>query len=311
MAVFAGVVAGWLVGSDDGASAGTSTDKANPGDVVRSLAVIEASGGEWNADTGVLTLTGVASKGVEFTDRPTRKAGSSDVTDIIASFFQHAPPNAALEYEVTDANSQVAVVELSDPAYDADQATLSFDAQLLKDPESEVQKGSALVDFVLRSTGELPPSWGATTVFLDSAAEPLEPLQLADYSDQGPDGDQYRLVLEGEITQEQELLTRGVSCVFRSPGAGKFNYIAREPSSPQFSIFNAPRYKVDQDAGGPVIVTASKTEGYDAFSGFATHARIEIRRRYPFQPDLDTEPHHYKITIWCSQNKEGAWLVAN
>ena len=73
-----------------------------------------------------------------FLDRPSRRAGRSEVRDLVGRWsafgFDEVPPNAALAGEEVDA-----VVRLSDPREDGD--TLSFDFAVIED-ESSVPDGS-------------------------------------------------------------------------------------------------------------------------------------------------------------------------
>jgi hypothetical protein len=140
------------------------------------LAVIEAGGGTFDADSSRLTLTDVTPTAVWFTDRPARRAGSYDVATVFSLFFDdQTPPNAALEYDQERSGRGVTVLEISMPSYDGDTGTLTLDAKILDDPEKDLHTGSALVDFSSRHDPMLPSSFTAPTLFVDSGLTEGEP----------------------------------------------------------------------------------------------------------------------------------------
>ncbi len=141
------------------------------------LGVLSAGGGTF-AD-GKLTLTDVDPRAVWFTDRPARQAGTDDIDGFTKLFFAGGdPPNAAVEVAGASAAKNLAVVELSTPAYDREGGTLSFAAKLV--PADEAKRDAAaraaahpgIADAISRQDGALPSTFGGVTVFVDSAAVP-------------------------------------------------------------------------------------------------------------------------------------------
>jgi hypothetical protein len=112
-----------------------------------------------------LTLTGVDPQVTWFTDRPVRRAGAMEVQPALDGLFAAGaagPPNAALS--VTDpasARVQVAVVELTDPDYDAAAGTLGFSARLLDQPTHGLDYYAARADTI-------PAAFGQAELFIDN-----------------------------------------------------------------------------------------------------------------------------------------------
>ncbi len=165
--------------SDDESSAATSapasaaTSKVPP-DGVALLGVLNAEGGTF-AD-GKLTLTDVDPRGVWFTDRPARRAGTEGIDAFTKRFFAgDDPPNAAVKVAGAPASKDLAVVELSEPAYDAKARTLSFAANVVPDGESKsaraarIARHPGLAEALADQDGAVPAKFGAATVFIDDA----------------------------------------------------------------------------------------------------------------------------------------------
>lgn len=82
-----------------------------------------------------LTLTGTAAHTIYFADRPERIVGLV-ATDLFLDglgFTPVNPPNAALVAATDDGQQDVLVLELFDPVYDANTATLTYQARVLAD----------------------------------------------------------------------------------------------------------------------------------------------------------------------------------
>lgn len=147
------------------------TTGATPPPGVPLLGVLSATGGTY--DDGTLTLTGVIPAGTWFTDRPVRRAGTTAIDDFTPLFFdRNDPPNAAVEIAGADEGADVAIAELSDPAWDADARTLTFTAKLIPDHRVEVAKGHpGLANHIARNDSALPASFGAATLFIDAGMD--------------------------------------------------------------------------------------------------------------------------------------------
>jgi hypothetical protein len=171
-------------GSDEGGAAATSTtDQARSGDggseaLVGSeppadaplLGVVNATGGTYDGDA--LTLTGVTPNGIWFTDRPTRRAGTTPIDDYLPLFFtEDDPPNAAIEVATDDDGADVAVVELTDPEWDAETGELTFTATRIAEPGDDLAvTHPGLADHIARADDTLPTSFGSTALFIDTGA---------------------------------------------------------------------------------------------------------------------------------------------
>lgn len=167
--------------SDDTAAPASAPAAATaswaPGAGAPLLGVLSANGGTF-AD-GKLTLTDVDPRAVWFTDRPARQAGTDDIAGFTKLFFAGGdPPNAAVEVAGAPENKNLAVVELSKPAYDQKDGTLSFAAKLVpageakRDANARVAAHPGIADAISRQDGALPATFGAVTVFVDSAETP-------------------------------------------------------------------------------------------------------------------------------------------
>lgn len=166
--------------SGSGGSAGSTTTaaptasakavaiSATPPTSVPVLGVVNAGGGTF-AD-GTLTLTDVQPYGAWFTDRPGREAGTSTIDDVISTFFDRDdPPNAAVEIAGAQDGADVAIVELTDPEWDAATRTLTVSAKAIPDVDADrLAAHPGLAGYVDRNDGELPAEFSASAVFLDS-----------------------------------------------------------------------------------------------------------------------------------------------
>lgn len=128
------------------------------------------TGGTWAAKAGedgvyTLSLAGSAAQTVYFSDRPERIVGTVPTERFLATlgFLPDNPPNAAL---VTDSggDEDVLVLELFNPAYDADAGTLTYDARVLEDYQEE---GLQFVAERQQDAG-LPDSFGQTSLYIDN-----------------------------------------------------------------------------------------------------------------------------------------------
>ena len=88
-------------------------------------------------DVYTLTLSDVPSQIVYFSDRPQRIFGTVATQPFLdgLGFTPANPPNAALiaQLEPGSADEEVLVIELLNPVYDPDTATMTYDAKILAD----------------------------------------------------------------------------------------------------------------------------------------------------------------------------------
>jgi hypothetical protein len=133
------------------------------------LFVLDATGGtsSTDGDTTTLTLTGVEDGVVAFTDRPDREVSTETPAEFVGLWdergFADTPPNAALDL----GNDDIVVVEITDPTWDVDTSTLTMGATVL-DPDTTASGQTA-------TTGDLPASFGAVSLFVDAAGSPSVP----------------------------------------------------------------------------------------------------------------------------------------
>jgi hypothetical protein len=134
--------------------------KTNAADVVPSLLVMGTKG--YTLQDGKLTLKGVSPTTVVFADRPERLAGHAPTDSIIQDWaegtnsFAKDPPNADFS-TFGETGTLNAVVELKNPNLSGD--TLTYDVRVLE--------------------GNLPPTGGAGSLFIDIIGRPLTPMSFA------------------------------------------------------------------------------------------------------------------------------------
>jgi hypothetical protein len=92
--------------------------------------------GPGSVDSATLTMTGVTSQTLYFSDRPVRLTGALPTASFAAAFpqvFADDPPNAVLigHPEAGADDEESVVIELTQPVYDLATATLTFEVQLL------------------------------------------------------------------------------------------------------------------------------------------------------------------------------------
>ena len=118
------------------------------------------------AEGGELLLEGVANHTIWFTERPEHRAGAVQTVDFATGpvFAGADPPNAALVAEVAGAEV-VAVVELTNPRYDATAGTVTYDAVSVPgEPSGRVLRGE-------RELAEaVPEQFGSASLFIDGVA---------------------------------------------------------------------------------------------------------------------------------------------
>jgi len=128
---------------------------------------IAPSGG----DDGTFTVTLEHGLGqtVYFSDRPERVVGAAPTAEFIAGFgfSPESPPNAALLVEDERGDTIIAVVELTNPAYDVATRTATYDATELAE-----FTGGAGMAFHREPAGvsALPASFGSAHLFIDDCS---------------------------------------------------------------------------------------------------------------------------------------------
>ncbi len=129
-----------------------------------------------NAQSGTLTevaedkgtykllLEGVAEETIAFSDRPNRIVIAVSTEKFLASpvFRSVDTPNAALEIFGANESEDVMVLQMQDPVYDKDKATLTYLVRPLETPSH------ARAVFNKRHDRSLPTSFGPAALFIDN-----------------------------------------------------------------------------------------------------------------------------------------------
>ena len=128
--------------------------------------------GTWAPKAGeegvyTLTLSDVPSQIVYFSDRPERIFGVAPTQQFLdgLGFTPANPPNAALvaQSDTGSADEEVLVIELLNPVYDPDTATMTYDAKILAD-----YSGHGLAHAAHRQSDySLPESFAHGSLFID------------------------------------------------------------------------------------------------------------------------------------------------
>jgi hypothetical protein len=124
----------------------------------------------------MLTLQGAPAQTVYFSDRPERIAGAVSTEQFLnlLDFSPEDPPNAALVVE-SDTGTDVIVLELTDPLYDAAAGTMTYITKIL-DAE-QLEKSGYGFETVPLGPDNYPAEFGAASLFIDSllGCSPLDP----------------------------------------------------------------------------------------------------------------------------------------
>ena len=118
-------------------------------------------------DSYTLTLKGISEQTVYFSDRPQRDAGQVSTKRFVegSCFNSENPPNAAIDVMEGDESSDLVIVELFDPRYDASEKSLQYTVRIIG--ESNLSTDS----FNKRADALLPEEFGAAAVFIDSCPD--------------------------------------------------------------------------------------------------------------------------------------------
>jgi hypothetical protein len=139
------------------------------GEKIADFLFVQTSRGlKFDKSVNELTLTGVSSTTLFFTDRPERLAGNMKTTSFIpfwsegADSFKSNPPNADVSILEGNTLRQI-VAELRDPVLVSD--SLTYTIKVL--------------------SGEMPPSGADVSVFIDIIGRPLTPFSYAGVARRG------------------------------------------------------------------------------------------------------------------------------
>ncbi|HWH06438.1 MAG TPA: hypothetical protein VNT23_08380 [Gaiellaceae bacterium] len=133
-----------------------------------------AAGGrlEGTGDRLTLTLTGARPWVTRFADRPVRAAQTVDVRDFLRRWkarFGPVPPNAVLSYQVDGEQiPRELVLELRNPRWDADAATMTYDARRITETIDRLVGARHPRRPVVYP---LPRSFASASLYIDSASD--------------------------------------------------------------------------------------------------------------------------------------------
>lgn len=115
----------------------------------------------------MLTLQGAPAQTAFFSDRPERIAGAMATADFLTTldFSADDPPNAALVIDTED-GSDVVILELTEPVYDAAAGTLTFITKIL-DTDALEKSGYGFATDPL-GPDAAPAEFGQASLFIDS-----------------------------------------------------------------------------------------------------------------------------------------------
>ena len=130
-------------------------------------------GGTWAPKAGeegtyTLTLTGAAAQTTYFSDRPERIVGLSPTQAFLdgLGFTPENPPNAALVAQTEAGETEILVIELLNPVYDAEAGMLTYDARVLADYGER-----GLAHLAQQQTDyEFPDAFGEGSLFIDDCS---------------------------------------------------------------------------------------------------------------------------------------------
>ncbi|MGI8485861.1 MAG: hypothetical protein ACR2OU_16580 [Thermomicrobiales bacterium] len=119
--------------------------------------------------TYLLTLVDAPEQTIYFSDRPDRFVGTMPTVQFLKTlgFDLSDPPNAALVMVQDDGSTDTAVLELSDPVYDAAKASLTYQATILEERETLKASHAGFAEAPLNAD-QVPPTFGASSLFIDS-----------------------------------------------------------------------------------------------------------------------------------------------
>lgn len=122
----------------------------------------------------VLALEGGPMETIYFSDRPERIVGTIPTAEFLTTLdFENDPPNAALVFETEEGETEIVVAELTQPSFGDDSETLFYIAEVLA--IDEIDASTLGVEQEPLGPGELPFTFGRSTLFIDSGCSPWDP----------------------------------------------------------------------------------------------------------------------------------------
>ena len=114
----------------------------------------------------LLTLEQGLGQTIYFTNRPERVVGTTPTDQFLGAvgFPDSNPPNAALVVEKQGGETEIAVVELFDPTYDAATRTATYEVSVLEEWERDLGVG---LDETPADLAAFGPASGAAHLFID------------------------------------------------------------------------------------------------------------------------------------------------
>lgn len=158
-----------------GQTAPAMTDKAQrvAGERTYFLFVQTADAGTFSPINGKpgryeLVLEGAGSQTLYFSDRPARISGTAPTEKFLQGlgFSESNPPNAAIEVVKPDNSTELIVVELRSPHYDAQAGRLTYEVAILKDAGT-----GGLAQYGNRLSTTLPPKFRNVALFIDDCPD--------------------------------------------------------------------------------------------------------------------------------------------
>jgi hypothetical protein len=164
-------------GSDNDDNPVTPPSSKEVGKTTNFLFVQNAQSGSFVSEGNgnyTLTLESVTPQTIFFSDRPVRDAGQMAMAQFLASgcFSSGNPPNAAIDLLGVDKGEDVVIVELRDPVYDPESATLRYSAHIVPDVNHTI------ASFNTRRDAAIPETFGAVALFIDGC--PMDTFDCGD-----------------------------------------------------------------------------------------------------------------------------------
>jgi hypothetical protein len=133
-----------------------------------------------------LSLANGNGQTVYFADRPERIVGTTETPQFLEGlgFSSDNPPNAALVVQTSPEESDVAVVELFSPLFDPENRGVTYEIEVLKNWQQELDMGFSEAPTDLAA---LAPSFGAARLFIDGLSDcpgAEQPMQCVTRTDQ-------------------------------------------------------------------------------------------------------------------------------
>jgi hypothetical protein len=167
-----------LAAQDATPEASAVADQTNPAFLFVQL----AEAGSWSPNpeeegSYLLTLTGLGSQTLYFSDRPDRIVGTVSTSQFLEGlgFSPYQPPNAAVVVQTPEGERDVLVVELYNPVYtqhfgEDGMDVLTYQARVL-----DAYQGQGLEVWVLEADDDqLPQEFSNVSIFIDDCADAVD-----------------------------------------------------------------------------------------------------------------------------------------